>query len=217
MKMTVQNQPQHFYDCFLHFSISRQMARGCMHKRIRPQRPLTIFNDLPSTTWEESCHLQPNNQTNNLSIESRSDYVIDRQLAHGSPLLNHCCHFWSWLSEVNYSCLLRLAFERIISLFIFLLREGTKHPWLQLINRPKLGHQSRLRPGSNVHNIPGIFQNLFHKSAAAHWQNIQWNIPLYAAVCYVFFSFFMEYSVNILQVRLHPKCLRKKVASNWNV
>ena len=41
--------------------------------------------------------------------------------------------------------------------------------------------------------IFGIFQTLLHKSAAAHGQHIQWNIPPYAAVCYVFVPFFMEY------------------------
>ena len=46
-----------------------------------------------------------------------------------------------------------------------------------------------LRPGSNVQNILGIFQKLLHKSAAAHGQNIQWDILLYAAVCYVFVPF----------------------------
>ena len=55
-----------------------------------------------------------------------------------------------------------------------------------------------LRAESNVQKIPGIFHELPHKSAVAQWQNIQWNIPLYAAVCYVFVPFLMEYSGNIL-------------------
>ena len=45
-----------------------------------------------------------------------------------------------------------------------------------------------LRPGSNVQIIPGIFQKLLLKSAVAHGQNIQWDIPLCAAV-YVFIPF----------------------------
>ena len=62
-----------------------------------------------------------------------------------------------------------------------------------------------LRAESNVQNIPGIFQNLLNKSLVAHAQNIHWDIPLYAAVCYVFVPFFMEYSWNILPVRPCPK------------
>ena len=43
-----------------------------------------------------------------------------------------------------------------------------------------------LRPRSNVKNILGIFLKLLHKSAAAHGQNIPWNILLHSAFCYVF-------------------------------
>ena len=57
---------------------------------------------------------------------------------------------------------------------------------------------------SDVQNISGIFQKLPHKSTSAHKQNTQWNILKYAAVCYVFFHFFMEYSRNLLHVRPHP-------------
>ena len=57
-----------------------------------------------------------------------------------------------------------------------------------------------VRPGSNVQNIQGIFQKSLHKSAAAHGQNIKWNIPLCAAVCYVFVPFLKgitrEYSIK---------------------
>ena len=60
---------------------------------------------------------------------------------------------------------------------------------------------------SNVQDISGIFQKLLRKSAVAHEKNIQLNIHLYAAVCYVFVPFSMEYSKNILQVRPLPKAL----------
>ena len=68
--------------------------------------------------------------------------------------------------------------------------------------------------------ISGIFQKLLHKSAVAHGQNIQWNIPLYAAVCYVFVPFLMEYSKNVLQARPAPLWFekpfnRKKILRNF--
>ena len=62
-----------------------------------------------------------------------------------------------------------------------------------------------IRVGSDVHNIPGIFQKLIHKSAVAHGQNIQWNISFYAAVCCVFVPFLMKYSRNLLLVRPNHK------------
>ena len=49
-----------------------------------------------------------------------------------------------------------------------------------------------------MQKIPGIFQKIPHKSAVDQGQNIQWNIPLYAAVCYVFVALSMEYCGNIL-------------------
>ena len=61
------------------------------------------------------------------------------------------------------------------------------------------------KTGSNVRNISRIFHKLLHKSAVAHGQDIQWNIPLYANVCYVFVPFLMEYSRNILQIREQPQ------------
>ena len=49
---------------------------------------------------------------------------------------------------------------------------------------------------SNAQNIPGIFQKLLDKLAVAHVQDIQGNIPPYAAVNYVFIPFLIEYSRN---------------------
>ena len=65
---------------------------------------------------------------------------------------------------------------------------------------PKCSISCGICLSSDVQGFPGIFQKLLHKSAVAHGQNIQWNIPLNAAVCYVFVPFLMQYFKNILQV-----------------
>ena len=83
-------------------------------------------------------------------------------------------------------------------------KSAQKHYCCHVLKSTCLSPRPSLRPGSNMQNIPGILRKLLHKSAVAHGQNIQWNIPLYAAVCYVFVPFLMEYSENILQVRPHP-------------
>ena len=61
-----------------------------------------------------------------------------------------------------------------------------------------------LRAGSNVQNITGIIQKLLNKSAVAQEKNIQWNIPAYADVCYVFVPLLTEYSWNILHDETVP-------------
>ena len=65
-------------------------------------------------------------------------------------------------------------------------------------------HEQAADLWSNLWNILGIFKKSLPKSAAAHGQNIQWDILMYAAVCCVFVPFLKENSANILMVRPHP-------------
>ena len=66
-------------------------------------------------------------------------------------------------------------------------------------------HGYSMRPGSNVQNIPGIFQKLPHKSAAAHGQNIRGIFLCMQLFVMILFHCFNEYSRNILQVRPRPE------------
>ena len=54
-----------------------------------------------------------------------------------------------------------------------------------MTNLPKQPEKA-LTAGSNVQDIPGLFQKLLHKSAVAHWQNILRSTPLCSCLLCLF-------------------------------